>query len=246
MEAPYILISTISPENGKKIDIFDKHSKYVTKVIAPTELSEVLFQYAEYLNGIESVVARELGKKLGTSSSPIFTAFKNMEELQLAVRNRAMKEFEDFIREALHYTPAFKYVGVRMVQFSMQEPKLFQLLYMCEHEESQRFDDLVKELGDTVDVCFDVIQQEYALTRTEAELLFRQVWLHTFAICALVANKVCHFTSEEISEMLSLEFQGTLMLMKSGRFQVVEVHDKKESRRNEDGSTMDYLSDLQK
>ena len=27
-------------------------------------------------NGIESVVARELGKQLGTSSSPIFTAFK--------------------------------------------------------------------------------------------------------------------------------------------------------------------------
>ena len=30
-------------------------------------------------NGIDSVVARELGKELGTSSSPIFTAFKNME-----------------------------------------------------------------------------------------------------------------------------------------------------------------------
>ena len=31
--------------------------------------------------GIEAVAARELGKRLGTSSSPIFTAFKNMEEL---------------------------------------------------------------------------------------------------------------------------------------------------------------------
>lgn len=48
MEAPHILISTVSPEKGKKIDTFDKHSKYIVKVLAPTELSEALFQYAEY------------------------------------------------------------------------------------------------------------------------------------------------------------------------------------------------------
>lgn len=191
------------------------------------EIIEIAFQMTRE-NGIESVVARELGKKLGTSSSPIFTAFKNMEELQFAVRDRAMQEFENFIKDALNYTPAFKYVGVKMVQFSMQEPKLFQLLYMKEHEESQRFEDLVYELGDTVEVCIDVIQRDYALTRAEAELVFKQVWMHTFSICVLAANKVCHFRPEEISEMLSLEFQGTLMLIKSGRFQVVEISDKKE------------------
>ena len=189
------------------------------------EIVEIAFQMTRE-NGIDSVVARELGKKLGTSSSPIFTAFKNMEELQVAVRDRAMQEFENFIKDALNYTPAFKYVGVRMVQFSIQEPKLFQILYITEHKESLKFDDLVKELGDTVEVCLDVMQKEYALTRAEAELLFKQVWLHTFGICVLAANKVCHFKPEEISEMLSIEFQGTLMLIKSGRFQVVEVKNK--------------------
>lgn len=31
MEAPYILISTISPERDKRIDEFDKHSKYIVR-----------------------------------------------------------------------------------------------------------------------------------------------------------------------------------------------------------------------
>ena len=48
MEAPYILISTISPEKGRKIDVFDKHTKYVSKVLAPTDFSKTLFEYAEY------------------------------------------------------------------------------------------------------------------------------------------------------------------------------------------------------
>ena len=44
------------------------------------EIIQKAFEMARE-KGIDSVVARELGKELGTSSSPIFTAFKNMEEL---------------------------------------------------------------------------------------------------------------------------------------------------------------------
>lgn len=189
------------------------------------EIIEVAFQMARE-KGIEAVVARELGKKLGTSSSPIFTAFQNMEELQQEIRARAMKEFESHVRDALQYTPPFKWVGVKMIEFAVKEPKLFQLLYMQEHEESQRYEDMVGELGDMVEVCLQFMERDYALSRPEAEHIFNQVWLHTFGICVLVAAKVCHFTPEEISEMLSLEFQGALMLIKSGRFQVIPVSDR--------------------
>lgn len=169
-------------------------------------------------NGIESVVARELGKELGTSSSPIFTAFGNMEEVHQEVRKVAMREFETYVRDAVNYAPAFKYVGMKMVEFAMKEPKLFQLLYMREHDGNQTYTMLIDELGDTVDVCVKIMQKDYHLSRQEAELLFRQVWLHTFGICVLVAGKVCQMTQEEISEMLSMEFKGTLMLIKSGNF----------------------------
>ena len=37
MEAPYILISTISPEKSRKIDAFDNHTKYVLKVFVPIQ-----------------------------------------------------------------------------------------------------------------------------------------------------------------------------------------------------------------
>lgn len=169
-------------------------------------------------NGIDSVVARELGKELGTSSSPIFTAFKNMDELHMEVRKAALHEFEKYVSDALNYEPAFKYVGMRMIEFAMNEPKLFQLVYMREHDGTQTFDMLVDELGDTVDVCVEVIQRDYGLSRDEARLLFRQTWIHTFGICVLLAGKICHMSQDEISKILSLEVQGALMLIKSGTF----------------------------
>lgn len=196
------------------------------------EIIETAFQMARE-KGIESVVARELGKKLGTSSSPIFTAFKNMEELQMEVRNKAMKQFESYISDAVNYTPAFKHIGMKMIQFAVEEPKLFQILYMQEHEESQTYENMVGELGDTVEVCLEVMERDYALCRQEAERLFRQVWLQTFAICVLVAAKVCHFTEKEISEILSMEFQGALMLIKSGGFKVTEVEDTKNKKQTQ-------------
>ena len=178
-------------------------------------------------NGIESVVARELGKELGTSSSPIFTAFKNMEELHKEVRKVAMSEFEAYVHDAINYAPAFKYVGIKMIEFAMKEPKLFQLLYMREHDKTQTYAMLIDELGDTVEVCIEIMQKEYNLSRQEVEILFRQVWLHTFGICVLVAGKVCQISQEEISEMLSMEFQGALMLIKSKTFKTIPVNDVK-------------------
>lgn len=181
------------------------------------EIAEAAFQMARE-KGIEAVVARELGKRLGTSSSPIFTAFKNMEELQEEVRKMAMKEFETYVSDAINYAPIFKHVGMRIVQFASNEPKLFQLLYMKEHKETQSYEDLIFELGDTVEVSLESLEQEHELTREEATLVFKQVWMFTFGICTMVAGKICHFSTEEVSKMLSREFQGTLMLIKSGTF----------------------------
>ena len=66
------------------------------------------------------------------------------------------------------------------------------------------------------------------MNRKDAEMLFKLTWLHTFSICALVANKVCHFSGEEISEILSASFQGALMLIKSGTFHTIPVNKQEE------------------
>lgn len=177
--------------------------------------------------GIEAVVARELGKKLGTSSTPIFTAFANMEEVWQEVRKAAMKEYEAFVHDAVNYTPSFKQFGVQMVQFAVQQPKLFQLLYMQEHDESQSVEAMIEDLGEVAWICLETIQKDYGLEPLEARALFRQVWLYTFSICVLAASRVCHFSEQEVSEMLSQAFAGTLMLIKSGRWSQCHVQPEK-------------------
>lgn len=168
--------------------------------------------------GIEGLTARELGEVLGSSARPIFTVFKNMEELCQEVAKAAMLKFESYSKEEIpDDIPLFKQIGMKMVMFGMFEPKLYQLLFMHENCDSHTFGDMYGKLGVTADICIEAIQRDYKLNVDEAKILFENMWIYTFGIGALCATKVCSFTQERIGHMLTTEFQAMMTLIKSGK-----------------------------
>ena len=168
--------------------------------------------------GIEALTARELGVKLGSSARPLFTVFKNMEELHEAVRTAAMARFEACAPDGMENAPIFKQVGMRMVLFGMREPKLYQLLFMEENTTAASFDDLFNRLGPTAQSCIDTICETYGLTGAQARMLFENVWIYTFGVGALCATRVCSFSQQQLGQMLTTQFQGMMMLIKSGNY----------------------------
>lgn len=167
--------------------------------------------------GAEGLTARELGEALGSSARPIFTIFKNMEELQEEVQKAAMHHFEEYIKEGTEKEmPFFKQVGMKMVLFGIQEPKLYQLLFMQENEEGHSFEKIYGKLGPTADLCIEAIEKDYGLQKKEARMLFENVWIYTFGIGALCATGMCHFTKEQVGKLLTTQFQAVMMLVRNG------------------------------
>ena len=167
--------------------------------------------------GIEALTARELGARLGSSARPIFTVFNSMEEVQVEVRAAALKRFESYAEKAMHYTPVFKQVGMQMILFAMEEPKLYQLVYMSENAGATDFEGITQQLGDVAQLCVAVIQRDYSLSEKDAKALFEHVWIYTFGIGALCATGMCRFSQEEIIQMLGQDFMAMLFYAKSGR-----------------------------
>ncbi len=165
--------------------------------------------------GIEALTARELGVSLGSSARPIFTVFKNMEELQDEVLKAAMQRFESYAEHTLPNMPLFKQVGMQMVLFGIREPKLYQLLFMRENQAEVSFDDIFGKLGSTAELCIYTIRKDYELSLKDAKTLFENVWIYTFGIGALCATRMCSFSEERLGQMLSTEFQAMMMLVKS-------------------------------
>ena len=167
--------------------------------------------------GVQALTAKELGAALGTSTTPIFTVFNSMQEVQDAVMLAAMERFEEYAHKAAHIKPVFKQVGMQMILFAKEEPKLYQLIFMSSISEAQTFDDIYAHLGSVADECLDVLQKDYDLSKENAKTLFEHVWIHTFGIGALCATGVCDFSHEQIAEMLTQDFTAMMMLMKSGK-----------------------------
>ena len=167
--------------------------------------------------GMEALTARELGERLGSSARPIFTVFNSMEEVQEEVRAAALKRFEGYAEKAMHYTPVFKQVGMQMILFAIEEPKLYQLVYMSENAGATNFESIAERLGHVAQLCVDVIQRDYGLSEKDARALFEHVWIYTFGIGALCATGMCRFSQDEIIQMLGQDFMAMLFYAKSGR-----------------------------
>lgn len=164
--------------------------------------------------GTDALTARELGAAIGTSTRPIFTAFRNMEDVLDEVKKAAMRLFESYSEKTDKSAPAFKQVGLQMIIFAREQPKLYRLLYMSERPEAQTFEDVFISLGEIAQACINVVKRDYGLDDNEAKQLFKQLWIYTYGIGTLIATGMCSFDMDEAQKMLTREFVATLTLLK--------------------------------
>lgn len=165
----------------------------------------------------ESLTARALGKKLGSSACPIFTVFANMEEVQRAVLKEIREVYKGYVEKGLSETPAFKGVGTQYILFAINEPKLFQILFMSEQAKEPDINNILPIIDESYDKILASITNSYALKVNEAEKLYKHLWIYTHGIASLCATKMCRFTDKEISEMLTDVFTGLMSNMKGGK-----------------------------
>lgn len=165
-------------------------------------------------NGMESLSARALGTKLGSSARPIFTVFQNMEEVQIEVKKSAKLLYTEYVKKGLEQELAFKGVGTQYILFAIQEPKLFQLLFMSEQKQTPTVVNVLPIVDDNYKEILLSVQKGYHLSEDKAEQLYRHLWIYTHGIAVLCATNMCVFTSEEINKLITQVFKGLLKEVK--------------------------------
>ena len=160
--------------------------------------------------GPEAISARSLCKALGCSVSPLFTVYKNMDELFSDLHAAAEKLFENYMADVIDYQPAFKEFGMRLVKFSREEPRLFHYLFLDKNSESIVADRKARE-------CLQNIEGEYDLSEKQGLELYFQMWVFACGLSALCNKNPQKYSDSDISYLLSLQFSSVLTFLKSGR-----------------------------
>ncbi len=153
--------------------------------------------------GEDSLTARSLGDALGSSARPIFTVFSGMDEVWSAVVTAAKSVYYDYVERGLQETPAFKGVGQSYIKFAAERPKLFRILFMRENKTVPEIDEVLKLIEEHYPEIIRSVTESYGFEEDVSKKLYLHMWLYTHGIAVLTATKVCAFSEERISEMLS-------------------------------------------
>lgn len=155
------------------------------------------------LKGIDALTARLLADALNSSPRPIFTVFAGMDEIVREVILKAKSLYAEYVRRGLTCVPQFKGVGVQYILFAIEEPKLFQLLFMNERGSVPPLCEVLQLIEDSFEEILASITNAYGFDRDTALRLYYHMWIYSHGIATLCATKMCSFTAEDISRMLT-------------------------------------------
>ena len=164
--------------------------------------------------GFSAVTARGLGGKLGVSSRPIFTAFKNMDEVKRDTILAARALYNSYIEKALAEEIPFKSVGLQYFQFAENEPELFKLLFMTA-DNALTLTDVLPVIDDNSEKILVSIQKPYGLSQEHAYMLYQNMFVFTYGLACLCATGVSRLSEEEVNARLTEVFAGLLIKLKS-------------------------------
>lgn len=126
-----------------------------------------------------------------------------MEEVQQAMTQAAKALYKEYVEKGLAEEHPFKGVGTQYILFSVKEPKLFQLLFMTEQKQIPDLSGVLPLIDESYEQILLSIQDDYKISRPSARKLYHHLWIYTHGIASLCATKMCRFTGQEISTMMT-------------------------------------------
>lgn len=155
--------------------------------------------------GTNAVTARGLGEKLHSSSRPIFSLFKNMDEVQQEVIKAAHNLYQGYLTKEMSEGtyPPYKASGIAYIRFAKEEKELFKLLFMRDRSLEQ-----IKDNNEEVEPLIKIIMQNTGISKEDAYMLHLEMWVYVHGIASMIATSYLEWDWEMISNVLTDSYEG--------------------------------------
>ena len=160
--------------------------------------------------GAAAINARNVAKKLGCSTQPIYLSFQNMDELKAAVTQRAIALHACHVRDSLrtredstsYYSQYSRYssYGMGFVKFAAQEKHLFRWLYLDREQPGPHQDDVL------LPEILSVMTEEYGYPHELAQKLHRDMAYYSYGLAILANTGHLGLTDAELLASFRREF----------------------------------------
>ncbi len=145
-------------------------------------------------DGFSNFTARNVAKKMGVSTQPIYLEFKNMQDLKDTLVETVFKDLEKKVFSIEHTGDKLVDVSINYIDFAQKNPKLFMALFVDEYGGGKlmynfsyrHFSEIIKG-------------QEYEnLPEDYLAALHDGVWIAVTGVAALMASGIIEPTRQQI------------------------------------------------
>ena len=156
-------------------------------------------------SGDQAINARDIANVLGCSTQPIFSNFASMDELRLAVVEKAdilcNKYMEREVASGKY--PAYKANGMAYIRFAKEEKELFRLLYMRD-----RSREIVLEDTEANRQMEQMVNNNTGLVGDDAKLFHLEMWAYVHGIATMLATGFQDLEWDFIGKLITDAYQG--------------------------------------
>ena len=165
--------------------------------------------------GAENINARTVSEKLGCSTQPILYQFERIEDVRIAAHKKGTEFHINYVTNLSgKYERPMLEVGMRYIQFAVEEKNLFRFLFHSNYYTNGYLSDWLTE--EKLGSVFSILNIQANANTQQAFSIFSQIFLITHGIASLLANNTMVYDEAYCIKELSNAYLGTMYLMKEG------------------------------
>lgn len=171
--------------------------------------------------GLEAVTARAIARELGCTPKPLFTSFQNMDDVMNATVQRARQILECYMKQNWEGEICFHLIGLRWIQFALEEPQLYRLLFLHPNSATPApsLSSVISNFAGLETWVIEIIQKDFSLDDDTARRLYNHMLLHAHGIACLLVSGQTHFTEKELVDIYTEAGLGLVMYYRSAKQQ---------------------------
>lgn len=154
-------------------------------------------------SGFETINARSIAGKLQCSTRPIFTCYKNMEEVKTDFLAFAYEYYEQYVityRNSQKVKP-YLILPLSYIAFAQEETHLFKLLFINDIDlKMTEAKDFYQEIGNENKAR--LFSETIGVELERAKIIFLDLYLYTHGIAVLIAGDKIKLNRENTEKMI--------------------------------------------
>lgn len=166
--------------------------------------------------GAENINARAVAQKLGCSTQPVMYHFATIEDLKKAVYAKADEYHSAYIMDFGEVPDGpMKGIGMRYIQFAVEEGNLFRFLFQSNGFRKQSLLDLID--NEELMPVLAVIAQATGTDLEGVKTIFLTIFLVAHGYASMFANNEMTYDEAVVSAHLDLAYQGAILAAQEER-----------------------------